>query len=143
MADLANCPVCDKLYIKVFRPYCDVCHREIEGNFSEVYGFLPKRENRSATMEEVHEGTGVDKELIIRFVREGRLHLAQFPNLGYPCEKCNTSIREGRLCKDCSEDLKSGLNQLQREKSFENRKNTREKAKIQTYHSLNSRLGKK
>ncbi|ADU31869.1 TIGR03826 family flagellar region protein [Evansella cellulosilytica] len=137
MPDLMNCPNCGKVFIKALRPICDECYRDVENKFEKVYKFIRKRENRRASMDEVHEGTGVSKDLIVRFIREGRLHLSQFPNLGYPCEKCGVSIREGRLCKDCAKGLQSGLNQLEREKDFEGRKLRRTKnEETLTYHTF-------
>ncbi|WP_218212235.1 hypothetical protein, partial [Pseudomonas sp. 2822-15] len=83
---------------------------------------------------------GVEQDLITNFIREGRIHLAQFPNLGYPCEKCSGFIREGRICKECRTELRSGLNQLQKEKEFEDRKVQTERSKMTTYHSLGDRF---
>ncbi|MDG5786678.1 hypothetical protein QA612_04180 [Evansella sp. AB-P1] len=143
MADLENCPNCGKVFVKALRPVCNACYQEVEEKFRITYEFLRKRQNRMATMEEVHEETGVEKNLIYQFIREGRLHLSQFPNLGYPCEKCGVSIREGRLCGDCNREIRTGMTRLNQEKAFENRKRTKENSKITTYHSLDERLNRR
>ena len=142
MADLDNCPNCGKIYVKAFRSICNDCHREVEDKFEVVYRFIRKKENRAASIEEVHAKTEVEKDLLYQFLREGRLHLAQFPNLGYPCDKCGDTIREGRLCNRCSSGIRQDLKTHEDEKAFEARKKETEKAKYQTYHSLDDRFDK-
>lgn len=140
MADLANCPNCGKIFMKALRPVCNDCHREVEDKFDIVYRFIRKKENRAASIEEVHAKTEVEKDLLYQFLREGRLHLAQFPNLGYPCDKCGDTIREGRLCSQCAGSIKRDLKAHDDEQAFVARKKEFEKAKYQTYHSLDDRL---
>jgi len=112
---LANCPNCGDLFVKsVFRTICEKCFREEEKQYETVYNYLRKRENRTAMMAQVVEATGVKESLIIKFVKEGRLHLSQFPNLGYPCDRCGTLIREGKLCTDCSTDIQKQIDDLHR-----------------------------
>lgn len=105
-----NCPNCGALFVKTnLRDVCEKCYKEENQAFETVYTFIRKKENRTATIHEASKGTGVDEELIIKFIRTGRLKLAQFPNLGYPCQKCRTIIREGILCDNCSKELRSEL----------------------------------
>ncbi len=116
MGELANCPKCDVLFVQTqFRTVCDTCYKEEEKAYDIVYKFLRKRENRTAELEEVAEGTGVSKELIIKFIRQGRITLTHFPNLGYPCEKCGKTIREDRLCGDCKDNIYRQLDQIEKE----------------------------
>ena len=128
-----NCPRCDSLFIQTkFRDVCDSCYKEEEKLFDLVYQYIRKRENRTAAMQQVIEATGVEEELIIKFIRNGRLKLAQFPNLGYKCERCGGMIRDGRLCVSCSTTLKS---ELQLFKDEERRKQEiEERDKRLTYH---------
>ncbi|WP_342394370.1 TIGR03826 family flagellar region protein [Salipaludibacillus daqingensis] len=140
MADLANCPNCDKLFVKALRSVCDQCAREVEEKYQTVYTFIRKRENRKATMDEVVEATEVSRELITQFVKEGRLHLAQFPNLTYPCEKCDREIREGRICEKCRGEIQSGLHAGERQQAFEGRKKERETARYKTYSTMDERV---
>jgi flagellar operon protein (TIGR03826 family) len=116
MAELMNCPKCGRLFVKSqFRDVCEQCYREEEALFEKVYQFLRKRENRTATMAQVVKETGVSERLITKWIKAGRLKLVQFPNLGYPCEKCGKMIREGRICKECNIDLQKQLKQLEQE----------------------------
>ncbi|RFB11036.1 hypothetical protein DZB84_21230 [Bacillus sp. HNG] len=128
MGELMNCPNCGALFVKTnLRDVCEKCYKEENQAFETVYKFIRKRENRTATIYEAAEGTGVDEELIIKFIRTGKLKLAQFPNLGYPCQKCRTIIREGILCDDCSKDLRSELSIFKQEE--ERKKEIREREK--------------
>ncbi|MEB6548723.1 hypothetical protein MXL46_06330 [Heyndrickxia sporothermodurans] len=130
MADLENCPKCGALYIKNnVRDVCEKCYKEEEKRYEVVYKFLKKRENRSATKDTVVDETGVEEELLYKWVRKGRLQLAQFPNLGYPCAKCGTIIREGKLCVKCTGSI---LNDLEVHKKEEKRK---EELQKRTYYS--------
>ncbi|WP_416147316.1 TIGR03826 family flagellar region protein [Salipaludibacillus sp. HK11] len=140
MAELENCPNCGRLFVRALRPVCDHCAREVEEKFQLVYTFIRKRENRRANMEEVMEATEVDQQLITQFIREGRLHLSQFPNLTYGCEKCGGQIREGRICGDCRNEINSGLKAGDSQDAFDERKKNRESARYQTYSALNERV---
>ncbi|MGD6817064.1 TIGR03826 family flagellar region protein [Metabacillus sp. 84] len=120
MNELANCPKCNALYVQTqFRTVCADCYKIEEKQFETVYSFLRKRENRKAKLEEVVEGTGVPEEMILKFIRLGRLQLSNFPNLGYPCDKCGGAIREGKICQSCTKDLHDQLGRLQREEEHQ------------------------
>jgi flagellar operon protein (TIGR03826 family) len=117
--NLENCPNCGRLFAKnPFRDICESCYREEEKAFEKVYHFLRKRENRMATMAQIADATGVKESLLMKFIKSGRLQLAQFPNLGYPCDRCGTLIREGRLCVNCSKDLNKQFEMLQKEEEM-------------------------
>ncbi|GEL07636.1 TIGR03826 family flagellar region protein [Salisediminibacterium halotolerans] len=143
MADLSNCPECGKLFVKAMRPVCEECARKREEQFELVSGYMRKRENRQASLEDVHAHTGVDKDVIIQFLREGRLRLSQFPNLAFPCEKCGADIREGRICAACRKEINDGIAASEREKSFQERKDEQERAKVQTYSTLEDRVNRR
>ncbi|WP_077619702.1 TIGR03826 family flagellar region protein [Bacillus sinesaloumensis] len=128
MGELMNCPNCGGLFVKTnLRDVCEKCYKEEQMAFETVYTFIRKRENRTATILEASQGTGVDEELIIKFIRTGKLKLAQFPNLGYPCQKCSTLIREGNLCDDCAKELRTELSTFEKEE--ERLKELREREK--------------
>lgn len=124
MGELANCPKCNGLFVQTqLRTVCDTCFKEEENAYETVYQFLRKRENRKAELDVVVEATGVSKELILKFIRQGRIMLSNFPNLGYPCEKCGKTIREERLCNDCKNDIHKQLNRIEQEKMISERNN--------------------
>jgi flagellar operon protein (TIGR03826 family) len=121
MGELMNCPKCNALFVKSLHSVCEKCRKEEELQFDKVYTFLRKKENRSATITEIAEGTGVNEDLIMKFVKEGRLRTAMFPNLGYPCDRCGTQIQQGKLCLACLDNLQQGLNihELEKQKAEE------------------------
>ncbi|MED4534098.1 TIGR03826 family flagellar region protein [Metabacillus fastidiosus] len=118
MGELANCPKCNAIFVKTpLKMICQDCFKQEEMDFEKVYKFLRKRENRTALIDDVVEATDVDEDLILKFIRSGRIQLSNFPNLGYPCAKCGTNIREGKLCSHCESDIKSQVKQMEREES--------------------------
>ncbi|MBS4200405.1 hypothetical protein KHA93_12265 [Bacillus sp. FJAT-49732] len=115
--DLLNCPNCGEIYVNnSVRDVCNKCYREEEALFDTVYRFLRKQENRSARIERVSEATGAPENLLYKWVKRGRLHTTQFPNLGYPCDRCGNIIREGKLCEKCNADIKGELEVFEMEK---------------------------
>ncbi|TFD95784.1 TIGR03826 family flagellar region protein [Jeotgalibacillus sp. R-1-5s-1] len=112
MAELRNCPKCDAIFnFNGLRDVCPSCHKQEEELFEIVYRFLRQRENRAATMERIEEVTGADSSLLYKWVRKRRLHPAQFPGLGYPCDNCGTLITQGKLCRTCTDNIKNDLKQ--------------------------------
>lgn len=134
MGEIANCPKCDALFIQnQFRTVCEKCYKEEETAYEAVYKFLRKRENRKAQLDEVVEATNVPKELILKFIRLGRIQLINFPNLGYPCEKCGKVIREKRLCADCKDNIHKQIHQMEQEKIISER--NKQTIKTTTFYS--------
>lgn len=114
--DIMNCPTCGKLFMKnAVRDVCADCYRQEEASYDRVYQFLRKRENRAATIETVANATGVEESLLYKWVRRGRLHTAQFPNLGYPCDQCGKIIKKGKLCDSCTSNIKNELEVFDKE----------------------------
>jgi flagellar operon protein (TIGR03826 family) len=122
--DLSNCPECGEIYIKSkFRDVCEKCWRQEEAAYDTVYKFMRKRENRTASMLQIVEATGVVEVLILKFIKNGKLQIVNFPNLGYPCDKCGTMIRNGRLCEGCTAELRSDLKDFERDEAFKQNMN--------------------
>lgn len=124
MAELAHCANCEKVFVKTIRDICHECFLEEEKMYDKVYKFLRKKENRSATLQQVHEATGVPEETIIRFIKEGRLRTSSYANLTYPCASCGAPINTGKLCKECLKTIEFELGKAERE---EKRRALREK----------------
>lgn len=123
MAELANCTRCGEVFVKGIRMICQQCYREEEKAFETVYQFLRDRKNRESTLLEIVAATEVNEELIISFIKKKRLLPSQFPNLGYPCETCDTLISSGRLCTDCSQNI---LKEWKRHEQMEQRQRERQ-----------------
>ncbi|SMF67159.1 flagellar operon protein TIGR03826 [Paenibacillus uliginis N3/975] len=97
--NLGNCPRCGKLYALNFRDMCSDCLKGIEVEYQDCAQYL--RDTKGATIHEVSEATGVTIRQITKFIREGRISIANAPNLSYPCEVCGTLIRESNMCESC------------------------------------------
>lgn len=78
---------------------------------------MRQKENRMATMLDVCEHTGVEEQTLRQFIREGRLMVSAFPNLGYPCESCGKMIQLKRLCTDCQSKLDDEIASLNKKDS--------------------------
>lgn len=118
-AEIRNCPTCDSFFNYTgIRDVCGKCAQAEEKKYEEVYRFLRKRENRAASVERIVEETGVEEELLYKWVRRGRLQPTLFPNLGYPCDKCGRLTTSGNLCEPCTSELQKDLNEFEAAKEF-------------------------
>lgn len=97
---LANCPECGKVYVENAAKVCPDCYRKQEEDAERVMEYL--RDVAKATLEEIHEATGVKHKIILRLLRSGRI---MGSIISYPCETCGTLIEEGRLCTQCSKNI--------------------------------------
>lgn len=107
--NLGNCPRCGKLYTLNLRELCSDCMKVIEKEYEKCATYL--REQKGATIHEVSEATEVSVRQITKFIREGRISIANAPNMAYPCEVCGTLIRESNMCESCRTRLTRELKQ--------------------------------
>ncbi|WP_339147866.1 MULTISPECIES: TIGR03826 family flagellar region protein [unclassified Sutcliffiella] len=137
MSQLDNCPNCGEIYVKnAFREVCEACYKEEEVQYQTVYKYIRQRDNRMASLDQVVENTGVAESLILKFICKGRIQLTQFPNLGYPCDRCGRMIREDKLCIGCKKDIQGQLSQLDREE--ERQRVIRSEGR--TYHAIDKKF---
>jgi len=108
--NLANCPKCGRLMVKGLKNLCPNCLQDIEEQYQKCLKYL--RENRQCSLVELSESTGVSVGQITKFIREGRISIADHPNMAYECEVCGTPIREGNLCESCRIRLTRDINHL-------------------------------
>jgi len=101
--NITNCPKCGRLMQKGLRQLCPTCHQEIEDQYEKCWQYL--KHNRKCTLSELSRETGVSTALITRFIREGRISIADYGNLSYECELCGALIRESHLCEACRRKL--------------------------------------
>ncbi len=109
MAELTNCESCGKLFVQVTTPICPSCRKELDQKFDVVWKFIRKRENREATVTEIHHATDVEERLIFQWIKEGRLHVKDFKNLNYPCEMCGAPTTTGSVCESCHNKVTKDL----------------------------------
>ncbi|MGI6668047.1 MAG: MerR family transcriptional regulator [Acetivibrionales bacterium] len=141
MPDIRNCRKCGKIYNYIGGPpICPTCRQEEEEDFQRVKKYL--YENPGATMTQVSTELNVSIEKIRRFLREGRLEIANDDgNLVLECENCGKSIKTGRFCDDCERMLTAGLKSAADQMKLELNKQLREKSLAMRY--LNKQYEKK
>jgi len=117
--ELRNCPRCGRLFsYDGTHNLCAVCREEEEDDYTKVKNFL--WDNPHATIEEVHEETEVERDTIIKFIKDGRL-IADGLEIEYTlkCERCGAPISEGRFCNKCKQELLSGFDPKSNTKDIE------------------------
>ncbi|OKP85831.1 flagellar protein [Paenibacillus helianthi] len=105
--NLDNCPRCGRLYVKNIMDLCQPCIKDLEHQYETCVSYL--RENRGTNIQELSDATEIPIKEITRFIREGRISIANAPNMMYPCEVCGTLIREGHMCDSCRNRLRKDL----------------------------------
>lgn len=114
---LKYCPECDKLYMENPVGICLACQDAEEPLAEKVRAFL--RESNKATIEEVHQATGVKHKTILRMIRSGRIQSEHGFSIFFNCESCGAPIQDGRYCDACSRKLSGELLEKVREMAKE------------------------
>ena len=134
---LANCTICGKLFLKDHTDYCLNCYKEMEREFKLIADFLKVEENRLASIEEISAFTDVAEKRIADFIRDGRIYVEDYPNLGYGCAHCGTLIKRQMLCTSCFEEFTSEVNKtLKAEKLLENLNRAEEPSQTARYWKM-------
>ncbi|WP_230321360.1 flagellar protein [Planococcus salinarum] len=109
----------------------------MEREFKIITDFLKIEENRCASIEEVSTFTDVAVKRIADFIRDGRIYVEDFPNLGYGCAHCGTLIQRQMLCAGCFEEFTSEVNKtLKADKLLEGLNKPDEPAQAARYWKL-------
>ncbi|MFW5749412.1 MAG: flagellar protein [Halanaerobium sp.] len=122
--ELINCKECGKLFSSSGQKVCPDCLQGEEEKFEIVKEYLWEHPN--STVKKVSEDTGVEEELIIKFMREDRL-AAEGLLVDYKlkCKRCGTEIKTGLFCESCRTKMISDFNQNQ-EAEEEKKKSSQE-----------------
>lgn len=108
--ELINCKECGKLFSSGGQKVCPDCRQSEEEKFELVKEYL--WENPNSTVKKVSEDTGVEKELIIKFMREDRLAAeGLLVDYSLKCKRCGTEIQSGLFCSSCRSKMISDFNQ--------------------------------
>ncbi|WP_436237172.1 hypothetical protein [Paenibacillus sp. LjRoot153] len=70
------------------------------------------RRNYRSSNEQVCAATGVSNIQLQIWMKEGKLHLSDYPNLSYQCASCAEPIREHKLCVSCSTRITRDIRKL-------------------------------
>lgn len=97
--NLKNCPRCGRVFpAGAGRDICSKCMEAEDDDYAIVRRYV--RDHPRSTVIEVAEETGVDEEVILQYLRDGRLMSNTFSSV-INCERCGKSIRGGRYCDSC------------------------------------------
>ncbi|NLL67301.1 MAG: flagellar operon protein YvyF [Clostridiaceae bacterium] len=108
MPEVKNCRRCRKIFMYSLGPQiCDACKKLEDEEFEKVRLFV--RDFPGATAQEVSKETGVPTHLIYRFLKEGRLEVAESSPIALLCENCGSRIKSGRFCITCSKRLANDM----------------------------------
>lgn len=113
---LKNCSQCGVLFPFAGRNICNKCLEKLEEEYKVVRKYV--RDHQGASVFEVSRDTGIEEEIVLLFIRDGRLKSQGFKNI-LECEGCGQSISSGRFCEDClakrDKEIRGVLHGVQRE----------------------------
>ena len=111
---LVNCSECGRVFSSSGSSICPDCRRKEEEEFELVKDYL--WDNPNSTVEEVAEETGVDRDRIIKFMKENRLESEGLViKHSLECKRCGKEISSGIFCSSCRNKMVNELNQKDEE----------------------------
>lgn len=114
---LRNCLECGKLCMENPSKLCPECYAQEEIHEHIIADYL--RKTGKATIEKIHNDTGVKEKIIMRMLKSGRLFSDGL--IGYPCEMCREPIYDGRLCSNCSSGLVKQVQKVNEDREYKER----------------------
>ncbi|NQX58939.1 flagellar protein [Paenibacillus qinlingensis] len=118
---VANCPRCGKVFQRNLRNQCMDCSTSINDQLKDCVDYL--RRNYRSSNEQVCAATGVSNIQLQVWMKEGKLHLADYPNLSYQCASCAEPIRVHKLCVSCSTRITRDIRKLSESGTVQQRMN--------------------
>ncbi len=107
--EVKNCRSCGRLFNYIGGGYqlCPACVADLDKKFGLVKQYI--RDTPYATMPQIAEENNVSIAQLERWVREERLTFADDSPIGIECEGCGTTIKTGRFCSNCKDNMAKGL----------------------------------
>lgn len=134
--NLKNCPHCGKVFAdNSSHKICPTCRQQEEENFMKVKEYL--WDNPGATIDEVSQETGVERELIVKFVKEDRLSAEGIDfDFSLECERCGISITHGHYCKKCQQKLVEGFSGSDQKQKQQGKQQKKESGRMYLEHRI-------
>ena len=106
------CEECNRkmVYVHGGMYRCEKCGNEALDDFGKVKTFLEANGPASAFV--ISVATGVEREVIETFLRQGRVEIPDGSKYYIRCERCGCDIRFGRFCSECVQELAGGIKSL-------------------------------
>lgn len=96
---LNNCALCGTLFYSYSgKRRCPECLEAEQEAFDTVVAYI--RDSRERSIPRIAEATGVQRHLILRWIRQKRLRLEVVPG-ELDCRRCGAPIHEGSFCESC------------------------------------------
>ena len=105
--EILACSHCGKLfnYIRGDR-LCPACQKAMNDHFVEVKKYV--REHPNVDITTLSQEMKVSVRQIHRWIREERLVFSDDSPIGLPCECCGVTIKTGRYCDACRNQMAAG-----------------------------------
>lgn len=111
---LTRCPRCGDVFSKERFEVCAKCRTEEVQRLDALTRYLDAHPD--ATLGDLERVSGMPKEVIQTYAREGKLVGMDAAVLKVECEECGTAIPSGRFCPACRKKLaakfESGIQQI-------------------------------
>ena len=108
--EVRNCRNCGRLFNYLGGPnICPACREEVEKKFQDVKEYI--RQNPNASIQEISDDNEVTTAQIRQWIREERLQFAENSPIGIECEGCGATIKTGKYCENCKNNMANALSQ--------------------------------
>ena len=108
--EVRNCRNCGRLFNYLGGPnICPACRDEVEKKFQDVKEYI--RQNPNASIQEISDDNEVTTAQIRQWIREERLQFAENSSIGIECEGCGATIKTGKYCENCKNNMANALSQ--------------------------------
>lgn len=102
--EIRNCRGCGKLFNYIGgASLCAACKEEVELKFQQVKQYIES--NKNALITQIAEDNDVSLQQIRQWIREERLVFSDDSVIGIECESCGKTIKTGRFCDACKNDM--------------------------------------
>lgn len=103
--DIGYCKYCEKIIDKKYGDFCNQCVKLMNSNLAKAKKELYK--NPNITFNELVEKEGINAEIILLLMRQGRLIWKSLDAL--TCVICGASISQGSLCGACHASMTDSI----------------------------------
>lgn len=106
--NVRNCKRCGRLFNYAIGPImCPACKDALDAKFKQVKEYI--RDNKGCGIQQVAEECDVEVSQIQQWLREERLEFTSESMITLSCESCGATIRSGRFCDKCKNNMINGF----------------------------------
>ncbi len=106
--NVRNCRKCGRIFNYVMGPLmCPQCREALEDKFKQVKTYIS--DHSGCGIQEVARECEVEVSQIQQWLREERLQFSEDSMVQLSCESCGVTIRSGRFCDKCKNEVVNGF----------------------------------